>query len=264
MVNLSTYPYPTYIPNKIIAYIFTCFVFISFLFWFIQSIQNHFQPIRLIILVFISHLTILILLIIRATLNILQLNSKIIYILMTILYTVGQRTIIIANFTYLIEFCNKKSNLFRFIFLVISLSIILSDILMTPAGLLSFESNKIQLSFLFRQMSTSIICLITILFYLIWFWTKIYSNMSYELIILLIISSLNCLIITIFLLIMSIPKYYIIFNNDEQWFYYFQILPIVLTLITWSILHPKQSLQYRNQLNIENNELNQTKILYVF
>jgi len=63
---------------------------------------------------------------------------------------------------------------------------------------------------------------------------------------------------------MSIPKYYIIFNDDEQWFYYFQILPIVLTLITWSILHPKQILQYRNQLNIENKELNQTKIPDVF
>jgi len=260
MVDLSTYPFPTYIPNKIIAYIFISFVVISFLIWLIQSIHNHFQPIRLIILLFLSHLTILIELIIRATPNTIQQKSKTIYIVMTALYTVSQRTIIIANFTCLIEYSNKKSNLSRFIFIGITVGIILADILMAPAGLLSFESDKIQLSFLFRQMSTSIICLITILFYLIWFCIKIYSNMSYELILLLIISSLNSLIISIFLIIMSFPKYYIIFNDDEQWFYFFQMLPIVLTLITWTILHPKRSFKNQNQLNIENEK----KIPYVF
>ncbi|CAF0930727.1 unnamed protein product [Adineta steineri] len=75
--------------------------------------------------------------------------------------------------------------------------------------------------------------------------------MSYELIILLIISNFNCLIIAFYLLIMSLPKYYIMFNDDEDWFYCFQILPIVLMLFAWSILHPKQSLYVRNQLNIE-------------
>jgi hypothetical protein len=182
---------------------------------------------------------------------------------MTILYTVGQRSIIIANFTCLIQFYNKKSHLSRFIFIGISISIFLSDILMTPAGLLSFESNKIQLSFLFRQMSTAIICLVTILFYFIWFWTKTFSNMSYEIIFLLIISNLNCLIITTFLFVMSFPKYYKLFNDEEQWFYFFQILPIVLTLITWSLLHPKRSFQARNQFNIEK-EFDEKKISYVF
>jgi hypothetical protein len=187
MVDLSNYPFPTYIPNKIIAYIFISFVFISCIIWFIQSIQNHFQPIRLIILLFLSHLTIFIELILRATTNIVQQKSKISYIIMTILYTIGQRSIIVANFTYLIEISNKKSNLSRLIFLGISISIIISDILMTPVGFLSFQSDKIHLSFLFRQISTSIICLVTILFYLIWFWTKTFSNLSYELILLLII-----------------------------------------------------------------------------
>jgi hypothetical protein len=179
---------------------------------------------------------------------------------MTILYTIGQRSIILASFTYLIQFCNKKS---RLISLGISLSIFLSDILMTPAGLLSFQSNKTHLSFLFRQLSTSIICLITMLFYFIWFWTKTFSNMSYEIILLLIISSLNCLIIAIFLLIMSLPEYYIMINDDEQWFYFFQMLPIVLTLITWSILYPKRNLQFRNQFNSEK-ESNENNLSYVF
>lgn len=135
---------------------------------------------------------------------------------------------------------------------------------MTPAGLLSFQSNKIHISFLFRQISTSILCLITLLFYLIWFWTKTFSNMSYELIFLLIISSINCLLIAIFLFIMSLPKYYILFNDDEEWFYFFQILPIVLTLITWALLHPKRNLQVRNQLNMEKSIMEINKISYKF
>ncbi|CAF0836937.1 unnamed protein product [Adineta steineri] len=166
MDDFTNYPFPTYLPNKLIAYIFSSFVFLSFILWCIKSIQNHFQPIRLIILLFLSHLTIFCELIIRATIYFTQTNSQTIYILITILYTIGQRSIIIANYTYLVQFSNKK---FRFLFLGISLSILLSDILMTPA----------------------------------------------------------------------------------DWFYCFQILPIVLMLFAWSILHPKQSLYVRNQLNIE-------------
>ena len=261
MVDLSSYPFPTYIPNKIVAYVFSSFVFLSLLCWLIQSIQNHFQPIRLIILLFLSHLTIFIELIIRATSNLLQQNSRIGYITMTVLYTIGQRSIIVANFTYLIQFSKKTSNISRLIFLGISISIILSDILMIPAGFLSFHSNKIHLSFLFRLLSTSMMCLITILFYFIWFWTRTYPNMSYEIIVLLIISNFNCLIITIFLLVMSFPEYYIKFNDDEEWFYFFQILPIVLTLSAWSLLHPKRSFHFRNQLNLE---MEEKKIPYVF
>jgi hypothetical protein len=251
MVDFSNYPFPTYIPNKIIAFVCASFVFISFLLWIIQSIQNHFQPKRLIIVLFLSHIAIFSELMIRAISDMVNQNSKIIYIAMTVLYTIAQRSIIVANFTYLTEYSNKKSHLFRFIFVGISSSIILSDILITPAGLLSFESNKIHLSFIFRQISTSIICLITLLFYFVWFRTHTYFNMSYETILLLIISRLNCLIIAFFLLIMSIPRYYIIINDDEEWFYFFQIFPIILTLTTWSMLHPKQSFHFRNQLNIE-------------
>ncbi|UJR25652.1 hypothetical protein I4U23_007003 [Adineta vaga] len=260
MVDFSNYPFPTYIPNKLIAWIFLALVFLSLIFWCIQSIQNHCHPIRLTILVFFSHLTIFTELLLRATLNITVINSRIVYIIMTVLYTIGQRSIIVANFTCLLQFSQQK---FRCIFLGVSASILLSDILMTPAGLLAFQSNKINLSFLFRQLSTSIICLITILFYFLWFWMKIISNMSYEFILLLLISSFNCIIIVFFLLIMSIPKYYILINDDEEWFYFFQILPIVLTLIAWSMLHPKRSLQNRNQLNIDK-ESDEITISYSF
>jgi hypothetical protein len=63
---------------------------------------------------------------------------------------------------------------------------------------------------------------------------------------------------------MSLPKYYILFNDDEIWFYFFQILPIVITLITWTFLHPKRSLKFRNQLIIENKESEEKKICQRF
>jgi hypothetical protein len=250
MVDLSTYPFLNYIPNQITAYVFSLVVCVLLIVWLIQSIQNHFQPIRLIILLCFAHLTIIIELIIRATSNTAQRKTQVFYMVMTILYTIGQRSIIIANFISLNQHSEKKSNLSRWIFLGISLSILLSDILMAPVGFLSFQSDKIHLSFLFRQISTCLICLITILFYFIWFWTRVYSSMSYELIILLTISNFNSIIITIFLVIMSFPQYYMKFNDDEQWFYFFQILPILLTLCTWSLLHPKRSFHFRNRFDI--------------
>lgn len=160
-----------------------------------------------------------------------------VYLLMTVSYTIGQRAIIVANYTYLMNLHGQKYLVFRLIFF----SIILSDILMTPAGFLSLQSNQIHLSFLFRQISSSTICLITILFYLIWFWTRTFSTMSCQVISLLILSNLNCLIITLFLLVMSIPKYYLLFTHNEQWFYYFQILPMLIIFFLWFTFHPEQN-----------------------
>ena len=77
---------------------------ISIIFWFIQSIQTHFKLKRLNILLILSHLTIFSELMIRATSNIVYQNSKIIYIIMTVLYTIGQRSIIVANFPYLSKY----------------------------------------------------------------------------------------------------------------------------------------------------------------
>lgn len=263
MLDLSSYPFPTYTPDRIIAWIVSSFVFLSLILWLIQSIQTHFQPIRIIIALLISHSMIFTELMIRATTNLMQENPKIIYMTMTILYTIGQRSIIVANYTCLLQFSEKKSH-FRWIFLGISVSIVLSDILMTPAGFLSFQSHQIHLSFLFRQLSTSMMCFISLLFYLIWFCTRTYSSMSYKVILLLLISSSNCLVITIFLFIMSFPRYYMQFNDNEQWFYLCQILPILLTLYAWSLLHPKRSFSFRNRWIVEKDECNSKRSSYVF
>ena len=72
--------------------------------------------------------------------------------------------------------------------------------------------------------------------------------MPYEIITALIIASFNSMVIAFFLLVMSIPRYYIIINDDEEWFYIFQILPMILILITWSVLHPKRVSPTRKRL----------------
>ena len=251
MVDFSNYPYPTYIPNQIIAGVCASLVFISFVGWLVQSIQNHFQPRRLLAFVLIAHLAIISELIVRTTSNFRGHNAQIIYTMMTIFYTIGHRAMIISNFTFLIGFYESKSRLSRIVFLGITVGIILADLLMTPVGILSFQSHQIPLSFLFRQMSSALICLIDSLFYPIWLWTRTLRNMSYEAIILLTMSSVNSLIIAVFLLVMSIPKYYIAINDDEEWFYLFQILPMMILLLTWSVLHPKRSFRFRNRLTID-------------
>ena len=236
---------------------------ISCLAWLIQSIQNHFQPRRFTILVLVSHVAICGELITRASSNLRHHNAKVIFILMTIFYTIGQRTIIISNFTCLIEYYENRSRLSRCIFLSISISIIIADVLMTPAGLLSFESKQIQLSFIFRQMSTALVCLVTVLFYAIWYWTRTFDDMPYETRTSLIISSFNSIVIAFFLLVMSIPHYYVIINDDEEWFYFFQILPMILILITCSILHPKRVSPTRKRL-INENESEEKETVNVF
>jgi hypothetical protein len=250
MVDFSNYPFPTYIPNKIIAGICASLVFISFLAWLVQSIQNRFQPRRLLVLVLIAHLAIFSELIVRATANIRAHNFKIIYTMMTVFYTIGHRAMIISNFTFLMGFYENKSRLSRVIFLGITVGIILADLLMTPVGILSFES-------------TAMICLIDSLFYPIWLWTRTLRIMSYESIIGLTISSVNSLIIALFLLVMSIPKYYIVINDDEEWFYFFQILPMMILLLTWSVLHPKRSFRFRNRIMLDK-EHEEKKTTYTF
>ena len=264
MVDFSNYPFPTYIPNKIIAGICASLVFISFLAWLVQSIQNHFQPRRLLALVLVAHLAIVSELIVRATANIREHDSKAIYTMMTIFYTIGHRAMIISNFTFLIGFYESKSRLSRVIFLGITVGILVADLLMTPVGILSFHSNHIHLSFLFRQMSTAMICLIDSLFYPIWFWTRTLRIMSYEAIIVLTVSSVNSLLIALFLLVMSVPKYYIVINDDEEWFYFFQILPMMILLLTWSVLHPKRSFRFRNRLTVGKENEEEKKTTYTF
>ena len=66
MSNSSTYPYWTYVPNKVTAACVCVLVSVSLVAWLVQSVQSRFRPFRLSFLLLISHLTILTDLIIRA------------------------------------------------------------------------------------------------------------------------------------------------------------------------------------------------------
>ena len=253
-VDSSNYPSPTYWPNKVVAAVWASLVFLSLIFWLAQSIRTRFHPRRLVILILVSHVAIFAELMIRATSNVLREKSQPAYAVMTGLYTIAQRTIIIGNYALLSECLEFRTRRVRAIFIGIGIGIGLGDLTMGIAGFFSFQSNLISLSFVFRQISTSIICFVTLVFYPIWLWTRKGSIMPCEAIMLLIVSSLTSVSIAIFLLLMSIPMYYVIINDDEQWFYFCQALPILIALAAWNTLHPRRSLRVTNQPAIKSDQ----------
>ncbi|CAF4282500.1 unnamed protein product, partial [Adineta steineri] len=76
MVDLSNFPYPAYEPNKIVAGFFATIIGVLLILWIIQSIQSHFRPRRVIILLLLSRLTLFIELVLRATLSLDTRNTR--------------------------------------------------------------------------------------------------------------------------------------------------------------------------------------------
>ncbi|CAF3349381.1 unnamed protein product [Rotaria socialis] len=107
------------------------------------------------------------------------------------------------------------------------LGIIVSAMISIIAGILSYNSDSIDISFPLRQVTSSITVGITLLFFPIWLAIKNAKDMIKRGIILLIISGLTCLITAIFIMIVSIPVFYVVANQNELWFYVFQTAPIV-------------------------------------
>ncbi|CAF1300147.1 unnamed protein product [Rotaria sordida] len=243
MVDLSNYPYPTYESNRAAAGALAVLIGISLIAWIVQSIQIRFKPRRPIILMLISHLTIVIHLILRAAFSTERRNSRVGFTVITVLLAVGLRTIILANYDFLTQVDKLKTWISRTIIIGSMVTVIGSAVLMAPAGTLSYDSDTIERSFALRQASSGIILGLTILFYPIWFAIKITKHMTKQAIILLIISSIACLIVSIFLVITSVPQYYVDSNDREFWFYVFQLTPIAIAQFTWTILHPKRTLK---------------------
>ncbi|CAF2977134.1 unnamed protein product [Rotaria socialis] len=107
------------------------------------------------------------------------------------------------------------------------LGIIVSAMISIIAGILSYNSDSIDISFPLRQVTPSITVGITLLFFPIWLAIKTAKDMTKRGIILLIISGITCLITAIFIMIVSIPVFYVVANQNELWFYVFQTAPIV-------------------------------------
>ncbi|CAF4608118.1 unnamed protein product [Rotaria sp. Silwood2] len=243
MVDFSHYPYPEYEVSKAAAGTLAAVIGISLIGWIVQSVQIHFRPRRPLILILISHITILIEHILHAAFSKGTNNSRGGFTALSVLLAVSLRTIILANYDLLTQVDKLKPWITRAIILGSVLLGITSAVLMAPAGALSDNPNTRDTSIQLRQASSGIVLGLTVLFYPVWFATKTVKKMTKQAIILLIISSIACLIVAVYLVIISVPEYYVKSNERELWLYIFQITPTIIALLTWTILHPKRTLK---------------------
>ena len=244
MLTLNEYPFASYVPNKALAACFAAIVGISLSLWLVHSYQNRFRPPRICFLLGVSHLTIFTELILRATLDPLKQDSKTIFIVLSTLFVTGQRMIIVGNFAFLLAHmprCKKS----RFLLIGVVLSVVTSGVLMSPATMLSFDRNQINTSYIFRILSASILLTVTIIFYVVWFYSRTWNDMSQSAKLLISVSSFACFVAALFTLIQSFPNTYEKLNADESWFYAFQMTPIIVAHCFWSIFHPKRTLDFQ-------------------
>jgi hypothetical protein len=245
MLNLSetNYPFHSYIPSRFAAGVFAIIVYSSLVLWFIQSLNVKCRPRPLGIFIFVSHLTGFIELVLRGTLSINILNTKTLYRITAPLLSIPPRFLLLANYHCLVELRGKNPRriLDRVIDIVVPVGAITGDVLLSIANEFSFKSNRLSLSFHLRQASAGFILGLSILFYIIWYFAVPHSRRLYVFP-LLSISSICVLIEAIYIQTISIPRLFFSLNQSEFWFYAGHLIPVVLALITWTLLHPSRSL----------------------
>ncbi|CAF1141050.1 unnamed protein product [Rotaria sp. Silwood1] len=259
MVNWPHYPFAAYRESKPAAGVITALVGISLIAWIVQSKKIHFRPRRPQILILISHITMLIQLILRAAFSKRTNDSKGAFTALSVLLSISLRTVILANYDFLTQVHKLKTWITRTIIIGSVVLGITSAVLMAPAGSLSYDPDKVDTSFQLRQASSAIVLGMTVLFYPVWFLTKTIKHMTRYAFILLIISSFACLIVGVYLVIISVPEYYTKSNEKELWVYIFQIVPNVIALFAWSILHPRRSLKQTEPSKEPSKEEEETK-----
>ena len=264
MSNSSTYPYWTYVPNKVTAACVCVLVSVSLVAWLVQSVQSRFRPFRLSFLLLISHLTILTDLIIRAAAGEEHRNSKYVFQITSTLFLIGQRMIIVSNTAFLTEVLQKKSRFSRVILISTMLGVLSSGLLMAPANALSFNPNSMHTSYLFRILSASLLLTVTLIFYPVWYWSGTVKAMRTQAMTLITVSSVACVIVAIFVLIQSLPTYYEKISANEGWFYGLQMTPIIGAHCTWSMLHPKRTLLSYDPLLESSGDVTSTKEQILF
>jgi hypothetical protein len=241
--ELNMYPYPTYVPSQVLAGCMSCIVGSSLVAWLIQSYQARFRPARLNILLLISHLMIFVEFIVRTVAN----NqyghgSSWVFLTSSSLFAIGQRTIIVGNFVFIMEIRREKSRVNRVIVLAVMSCAITSGILMIPANSLSFSPHSTSTSYIFRVVSSAILLVVTLLFFPVWHWSRTINDTTRSALVLIVISSTVCVLVALYTLIQSLPNTYVKLNNNERWFYACQMIPLVVAHCTWSIVHPKRTL----------------------
>ena len=251
---IMMYPYPSYVPNKIIAGCTAAAVGISLIAWLIQSCQVRFRPYRSSILILLSHIAVFVDLIVRAAVNDQQ-DSSIMFSILNGLLTLGQRMVLVANFSFVLEIHCEKTRLMRGVFLGALTCILVSALLVIPANMASFHPDEINTSLLYRKISAAVFLVVVLCFYLILYWSNATKNMTIQAILLSVTVNTMCLMIAIANLIQSISlHYYDQINKDEGFFYGLQMLPIILAHFAWSICHPKRSVKSLKWSSSETND----------
>ncbi|CAF1213385.1 unnamed protein product [Adineta steineri] len=238
-LNETKYPFYSYTPSRYAAGTCATIVYISSIAWLAQSLYIKCRPFPLFLFVFAAYLTTFIELILRATLNINILNTKILYKMTAPLLSLSSRFLLLANYYCLIELRGKKPrDMFdRVIGIVVPITAVTADLLFAFANELSFQPNYHYLSFQFRQIPAGFILGLALFFYII----RCLSipNIHHPYILpLLTISSTCVLIDAIYIQAMSIPTLFIALTQSELWFYICHLVPIVISLIMWSVFHP--------------------------
>jgi len=241
MINFTgtNYPFYSYIPSRFSANIFAIIVYVSLVVWFTQSFYVRCRPRLLTIFVFASHLTTFIELVLRGTISIDVLNTQILYRVTGILLSISPRFLLLANYHCLVELRGKKPRrtLDRVIDILLPVGAITSAVFLIIANQISFNPNRIYLSFRFRQASAGLVIFLAIIFYLVWYLAVPSARRLYVLP-LLAVSSICVLIEAIYTQAISMPSLFFTLNKNELWFYGSHLIPIVFAHIAWSIFHP--------------------------
>ncbi|CAF1213403.1 unnamed protein product [Adineta steineri] len=235
----NTYPLYSYIPSRYAPAIFATIIYISSIAWLAQSLISKCRPCILAIFIFVSHFLTFIELVLRSTLNINVLKSKLLYRITAPLLSLSPRLLLLANYRCLVELRGKEPRqiLDRIMDTMIPIGVIIMDSILCIADELSFHSKRYYLSFHLRQSSAGFVLGLSIFFFLIWYLSVSYIRRRY-LLPLLIISSICILIEAIYVLAMSIPSLFIILTKSEFYYYVCHLIPIFIALISWSIYHP--------------------------
>jgi hypothetical protein len=250
----------SYTSNVPAASVVSALLGISAMIWLGQCIKYKCQPPRMSILIFLSHLCLFVEMILRAVLSPSTRRAQAATTVTNILLAINHRLIILAIYDFLVRLLGEKQLLSR-LMLIGSLFIVLSSaVLMIPAGIFAFDGDRIRLSFQLRQASTIMILILMAAFYPLWITVIIFERkkhigrkISIMAFILLLVSSICCLVLAIFLVVTAWPKYFVAVGNSEIWFYGFNLIPMAITLFMWNICHPKRSLAplYKTNEHIE-------------
>ena len=257
LLNLTqdNYPYIAYVPLRFGALLFSIVVYLSLIGWFIQSLMLKSRPKLLIFFLLLSHIIVFSELIVRATVDLHSTNRKTMFRIAGALTTVSPRLLLFANYHCLTLLRDKKPlKVFdRFIDIIIPITAMSADIFLNIANELSLKWKYIPLTFIFRQLSASIIIFLGLFFFFVWYFSVDLSRRHYFRI-LLSISGVCVLIEGIYVGLLSFSFVYAHLNTNEFYFYIGHLVPVTFALVTWTLFHPARNLPLPSNVSLPNDQ----------